>query len=70
MREGPKVILPVTPDDPEKAQISVDKEDDLYNEIRLESVLTDEKSKERGLSPETQVEVTIESNEEKLPKES
>ncbi len=38
-----KVIEPVVPSEPEKAQIGIDGADDLYREIRIENTLTDEK---------------------------
>jgi hypothetical protein len=65
-----KVIPPVTPDDSEKVQISVDEAEDLYKEIRIENVVTDEKGKEHRLKPGSQVDVTVESDEAEPPKES
>jgi hypothetical protein len=46
-----KVIKPIHPSQPEKAQISVDGADHLYREIRLENKLTDEKGNEVKLRP-------------------
>lgn len=37
-----KVLRPIVPLEPEKAQISVEEADELYREIRIENVLTDE----------------------------
>ena len=68
-----KVIPPVIPDDPEKAQISVDEAEDLYKEIRVENVVTDEKGKKRRLKPGAQIDVTIEAESDatlKPPKDS
>jgi hypothetical protein len=55
-----KIIKPVVPDEPEKAQISIEGADDLYKEIRIENTLTDENGKEVGLKQGAEVEVTIE----------
>jgi len=38
-----KIIKPVLPGVPEKAQIAVEGADHLYKEIRIENKLTDEK---------------------------
>jgi len=64
-----KVIPPVVPGDAEKAQISVDEADDLYKEIRVENVVTDEQGKKHGLKPGAKVDVTIEAETEP-PKDS
>ena len=37
-----KVLKPIVPGEPEKAEISVEEADDLYREIRVEKILTDE----------------------------
>src|SRR6266446_3728705 len=37
-----KIIKPLSTDDPEKAQITVEGADHLYREIRIENTLTDE----------------------------
>ena len=37
-----KIIKPLLPSDPEKAQIAVEGADHLYREIRIENTLTDE----------------------------
>jgi hypothetical protein len=57
-----KIIKPVHPDLPEKAEISVDGADELYREIRIENTLTDEKGKEVQLKPGAHVEVTVEAD--------
>lgn len=46
-----KVIKPVDPNQPEKAQIDVHDADDLYREIRVENVLTDDEGKEGASNP-------------------
>lgn len=55
-----KIIKPITPDDPEKAQISIEGADHLYREIRIENVLTDENGDKVRLKPGAEVEVTVE----------
>ena len=41
-----KIIKPVVPSEPEKAQIDIKGADDLYREIRIENTLTDEHGEE------------------------
>jgi hypothetical protein len=55
-----KVIPPPSPSQPEKAEISVEGADPLYQEIRIENLLTDENGKEVRLKKGAEVEVTIE----------
>lgn len=55
-----KIIKPLTPDDPEKAQISIVGADHLYREIRIENTLTDENGDQVHLKPGAEVEVTVE----------
>ena len=57
-----KVIPPVVPEAPEKAEISIPAADDLYREIRIENTLTDDKGNEVKLKPGAEVEVTIEAD--------
>ena len=38
-----KVIKPVSPNQPEKAQIDIQGADDLYREIRIDNEITDER---------------------------
>jgi hypothetical protein len=73
MPEKPSVTLPGTveeiiesphPSIPEKAQISVEGADDLYQEIRIENTLTDDEGKEVRLKEGAQVEVTVEAEPE------
>lgn len=77
--EKPSTTLPGTveqiisspiPQEPEKAEISVDGADDLYREIRIENSLKDENGDEVRLKEGAQVEVTIEAaHEDTMPKE-
>jgi hypothetical protein len=55
-----KIIKPVEPREPEKAQIAIEGADDLYREIRIENTLTDENGHEVRLKKGAEVEVTVE----------
>jgi hypothetical protein len=55
-----KIIPPVIPSEPEKAQITVHGAEDLYREIRLDNTLQDDAGNEVKLKPGAEVEVTIE----------
>jgi hypothetical protein len=57
-------IIPANPIAPEKAQISVEGADPLYQEIRVENTLEDGEGKKVGLKPGAQVEVTIEAEKD------
>jgi hypothetical protein len=57
-----KVIKPVVPGEPEKAQIGVEEADDLYREIRVENVVTNEKGEQARLKPGARVDVVIEAD--------
>ena len=58
-----KIIKPLHPKAPEKAEIAVENAEELYREIRVENTLVNEKGEEVGLKPGAPVEVTIEANE-------
>jgi hypothetical protein len=47
-----KVIKPVHPSEPEKAQITIEDAEHLYREIRVENVLTDDQGEKARLSQE------------------
>jgi hypothetical protein len=55
-----KIIKPLTPGEPEKAQIAIEGGDDLYREIRIENVLTDENGEKVRLKAGAEIEVTVE----------
>jgi uncharacterized protein YfaS (alpha-2-macroglobulin family) len=55
-----KIIKSPHPNLPEQAQIAVEGAEDLYREIRIENVLTDENGQEVALKQGAPVEVTIE----------
>jgi hypothetical protein len=61
-----KIIRPVDPREPEKAQIAVDGADDLYREIRVENKLQDVTGKDVSLKPGAHVEVTIEAASDEI----
>jgi hypothetical protein len=58
-----KVIMPIHPSIPEKAQIAVEGADDFYREIRIENTLEDEKGEQVRLKPGAEVEVTVEADQ-------
>jgi hypothetical protein len=55
-----KIIKPLSPSEPEKAQIAVEGADHLYRELRIENTLTDENGGKVRLKQGAEVEVTIE----------
>lgn len=55
-----KIITPLVPTEPEKAQIAVEGADHLYREIRVENRLKDESGKTVALKPGAEVDVKIE----------
>ena len=57
-----KVIKPPFPGQAEKAQINVHGADDLYKEIRIENVVTDEKGTKAHLKPGAEVDVIVEAD--------
>lgn len=57
-----KVIKPPTPSQPEKVQINIHDADDLYREIRIENVVTDEKGEKSTLKPGAEVDITVEAD--------
>lgn len=54
-----KIIKPLSPREPEKAQIAVEGADHLYRELRIENTLTDESGAKVRLKPGAEVEITI-----------
>lgn len=65
-----KVIKPIIPTEPEKAEIIVDGADELYREIRVENVVTDEKGETRNLKAGADVDVIIEADSDATTKKS
>ena len=59
-----KIIPPIVPGKPEKAQISVDEAEDLYRELRVDNTLEDGDGNKVKLKKGAEVEVTIEADPE------
>ena len=57
-----KIIKPVSPMEPEKAQITIPEADDLYREVRVENVVTDESGEKAGLKPGAEVDIIVEAD--------
>ncbi len=55
-----KIIRPLNPAEPEKAQINVEGAEDLYREIRINNVLHNEKGETVRLKPGADVEIKVE----------
>jgi len=55
-----KIIKPLAPQEPKKAQIAIQGADDLYREIRVENTLENAAGEKVKLKPGAEVEVTIE----------
>ena len=58
-----RIIQPIDPKQPDKAQISVEGADELYREIRIDNTLTKENGEEVCLKVGAQLEVTVEADE-------
>lgn len=56
-----KVIKPSLAQ-PEKAQIAIPEADDLYREIRIENLVTDDKGEKARLKPGAEVDVIVEAD--------
>jgi hypothetical protein len=59
-----KIIPPISPSEPEKAQIAVEGAEDLYREIRVENTLQDAAGNPVSLKKGAEVEVKIEADPE------
>lgn len=57
-----KVIKPVHPSEPEKAQIAIAEGEPLYREIRIENELTDDEGKKSSLKQGAEVDVIVEAD--------
>jgi len=57
-----KIIKPIYPQEPEKAEIAVEGADHLYREIRIENTLVDEKGNKVKLVEGARVDVTVEAD--------
>ena len=63
-----KVVKPVSPAEPEKAQIAVHDADDLYREIRVENTLEDATGEKVRLKQGAEVDVIIEASPDAVEK--
>ncbi len=59
-----KIIPPVHPSGPEKAQIALEGGEELYREIRIDNSLTNENGDEVRLKKGAEVEITVEADPE------
>lgn len=57
-----KIIKSAVPSQPDKAEIDIHDADDLYREIRVDNVVTDEKGEQAQLKQGAEVEVIIEAD--------
>jgi hypothetical protein len=57
-----KVIKPAFPSETEKVQIDIKEADDLYREIRVENVLTDEDGERTRLKAGGKVDIVVEAD--------
>ena len=65
-----KIVKPIAPSEPEKAQIVIEGADDLYKEIRVENALKDGSGEKVRLKKGAQVDVTIEASKDDVEKKS
>lgn len=63
-----KIIPPIVPEEPEKAQIAVEGAEDLYREIRIDNALQDGDGNVVSLKRGAEVEVTIAADSEATTK--
>ena len=59
-----KIIKPVNPTEPEKAEIAVEQAEHLYREVRIENKLTNSDGEAVKLKPGAQVDIVIETDPE------
>jgi hypothetical protein len=65
-----KIVKPIIPGEPEKAQIAIDGAEDLYREIRVENTLKNAAGEKVRLKPGAEVDVTIEAPVEAVEKKT
>ena len=63
-----KIIKPIDPREPEKAQINIEPAEHLYREIRIDNTLKDEKGKQVALKEGARVNVTVEADKKDTTK--
>jgi hypothetical protein len=59
-----KVIKSPYSSEPEKAQIHIKDADHLYQEIRVENVVTDDKGRKAALKPGAEVDIIVEADQD------
>lgn len=57
-----KLIKPVTPKEPEKAEIRIEEAEELYREVRIENTVTDGVGNEAALKEGAVVDVIVEAD--------
>ena len=65
-----KIVKPINPSEPEKAQIAIQGADHLYREIRVENTLKNAAGEKVRLKPGAEVDVTIEAPVEAVEKKT
>lgn len=63
-----KIIKPINPKEPEKAQIAIPEADDLYREVRIENALVDENGEKVRLRSGAEVDVIVEADSSAIMK--
>jgi len=63
-----KIVKPIAPGEPEKAQIAIQGADDLYREIRVENTLENTAGEKVRLKTGAEVDVTIEATADSVEK--
>jgi predicted DNA-binding antitoxin AbrB/MazE fold protein len=58
-----KIIKPIDPSEPEKAQITIEGDEDLYREIRVKNTLKNEMGEDVTIKEGASVDVIIEADE-------
>ncbi|PYX37551.1 MAG: hypothetical protein DMG81_13835 [Acidobacteria bacterium] len=54
------MLKPILPKEHEKAEITIEGADDLYREIRVENLLTDEDGEKARLKPGDELDIVLE----------
>jgi hypothetical protein len=57
-----KIVKPIVPRAPEKAEISIPEAEDLYREIRIDNVVSDEQGEKAQLKEGSEVDVIVEAD--------
>ena len=65
-----KIITPIDPREPEKAQIAIEGGEELYREIRIDNTFKDEKGEEVALKEGAPVNVTVEADKKDTTKKA